>query len=116
MALLTKKIKGSTLIEVLVAMIIVMVSFGIAMAIFMNISSSGNHAQQLKAQLLLNKAAIRTKAENSFIDEISEGESIIINKTVTSYNGIPGLNLLLLQAFDINGKKIAERKELVIVK
>ena len=112
---MTKKIKGSTLIEVLVAMIIVMVTFGIAMAIFINVSSSDRHVQKLKAQLLLSEVAIRTKAENSFIDATIELENITLNKTITSYREIPGLNILLLEAFDINGKKVAERKELIIV-
>ena len=116
MALLTKKIKASTLIEVLVAMIIIMISFGIAMAIYMNVSLSDHLVQKLKAELLLNETAIETKAANSFIDEKTGSDKISINKTVTSYNGIPELHLLMLEAFDVNGKKISERKELVIVK
>ena len=116
MALLTKKVKASTLIEVMVAMIIVMISFGIAMIIYINVTRSDNQVQKLKVQLLLNETAIKTSNENSFMDEKTETDGIFVNKTVNSYNGIPGLNFLLLEAFDANGKKIAERKELVIVK
>ena len=113
---MTKKIKASTLIEVLIAMILVMFSFGIAMAIYINVSLSDHLVQKLKAELLLNETAIETKAGNSFIDEKTGLGNISVNKTVTSYNGISGLHLLLLEAFDVNGKKISERKELIIVK
>ncbi|MDQ3192428.1 MAG: hypothetical protein M3Q58_12615 [Bacteroidota bacterium] len=116
MALLTKKIKASTLIEVIVALIIVMISFGIAMAIYVNVTYSDNQIQKLKANLILNETAIKTTNENSFIDEKTEVDGISVVKTVHSYEGIQGLNLLLLEAFDVNMKKIAERKELVIVK
>lgn len=116
MALLTKKVKASTLIEVMVALIIVMISFGIAMAIYVNVTHSDNQTQKLKAQLLLNETAIKTTNENSFIDEKTEMDGISVIKTVSSYEGTPGLHLLFLEAFDVNAKKIAERKELVIVK
>ena len=107
---------ASTLIEVMVAMIIVMISFGIAMVIYINVTRSDNQVQKLRAQLLLNETAIKTKIENSFVDATMEVESISIIKTIDSYEGSSILNLLLLEAFDIDGKKIAERKELVIIK
>ncbi len=116
MALLTRKLKASSLIEVMVALIIVMVCFGIAMIIYLNVSQSDRQLQRLKGKLILNEIAIKTKNENSYIDDKIEFESINVNKTINPYNGIPGISLLLLEAYDLNGNKIVERKELVIVK
>ncbi|HET6243889.1 MAG: hypothetical protein H0V01_04385 [Bacteroidetes bacterium] len=116
MALLTKKIKASTLIEVIVALIIVMITFGIAMVIFINVTHSDNQVQKLKASLILNESALKTSKENSYIDEKTEVDGLFINKTINPYENIPGLNLVLFEAFDVNGKIIAERRELILLK
>ena len=112
-----RELRAATLIESLIAMVIVMISFSAALMIYVNISKSDNNRQKLRAYLLLNEAAIETKANNAFYDEEIQSETMVIRKSVKSYNpAYSGENpkILLLEAYDKSGKKIADRKELVI--
>lgn len=115
MAVLKDKIKGSTLVETLVAMIIVMLAFGIGLMIYLNVIQSSGAQQKLNAQLQMNRIAIETKGKNLFVDDEYSMENLKLVKTIQSYSGESDkLKLLKIEAFDGNGKKLSERKELVI--
>lgn len=108
-------LKGSTLIETLVAMIIVMLAFGIGLMIYLNVIQSSGAQQKLNAQLQINKVAIETKDKNLFVDGEYTLENLKIVKTLRAYSPeSERLKLLKIEAFDWNGKKTGERKELVI--
>lgn len=109
------KLKASTLMESLVAMIVIMICFVIASMIYTNIINSTNNKLKLDASLLLKEIGIKAKEENNYLDEKFETENLVVQKSVTSYKNSGNLSLLTLIAFDKNGKKIAEQKELIIV-
>lgn len=113
MALLTKKIPGATLIEALIAMVIVMLSFGIAITVYVNVISSGNQSQKLKCQFLLKKIAIETKQNHLFLDEKISSDEITVQKTVTPYSGNKNILQLNLKAYSPNEKLLSEYNELV---
>ena len=79
---LLKTLWGTTLFESLVAMVIVLLSFGLALMIYVNVSGSDNKQQQLNAHLLLNKIAIETVKEKAFYDEDIKEGPITIQKTI----------------------------------
>lgn len=106
-------IKCSTLVETLVAMIIVMLSFGIGLMIYLNITQSEGFSQKIKARLQMNQISVETIEKNLLMDEEYKKETIKIKKTIKPYEpDSPNLKLILLEAFDGTGKKIEERKEL----
>ncbi|PCJ87266.1 MAG: hypothetical protein COA57_04870 [Flavobacteriales bacterium] len=115
MALLKQKIKATTLVETLIAMVIVMITFGLGLMIYVNVMNSGNQQLKLNAQLLMNQMAAETKTDNNFLDEEMETETLKIIKTVLPYEGSKRLNILMFEAFNKGGKKVTERKELIIV-
>ena len=110
-----KQIKGSTLIETLVAMIVILISWVFCGIIFANILNSGNNHQTFRAHTLLNQIAIKTKSEKKFIDETLEDNNIAIQKSIRSYNGIKDLYLQSITATDDMGKVLAEYKELIFI-
>jgi len=67
--ILITQIKGSTLVETLVAMIIVMLAFGIGLMIYLNVIQSSGAQQRLNAQLQMNQISIETKDKNLFVDD-----------------------------------------------
>lgn len=109
-----RSIRGSTLIETLVAMIIVMLAFGIGLMIYLNVIQSSGVQQKLNAQLQMNRIAIETKDKNLFVDEEDTTGTMKIIKTIQPYSaGSDKLKLMKIEAFDGNGKKLGERKELI---
>lgn len=112
---LITSISGSTLVETLVAMIIVMLAFGIGMMIYLNVIQSSSALQKLNAQLQMNQIAIETIEDSLFAENEYTLKTMKIIKTLQAHNAVSDkLKLLKLEAFDGNGKKLGERKELVI--
>ena len=110
------KLKAATLIESLMAMIIIMLCLGIATMIYVNIMNADNNSLKLKAQLVLAEQAYQAKSSNTFLDDNTETETLLIEKKIEKYKQQDNLILLYLKAFDKNTKKLlAERKELIVV-
>jgi Tfp pilus assembly protein PilV len=115
MALLTKKITASTLLESLIAMVVVMVSFAIASAIYLQILSSGGEFQKLKAAALLQKIADETKQNRLYLDDNITVDQFVVEKKVVSYNGQKHLFHLKLKVFMQKEKQLAEYNELITI-
>lgn len=113
MALLNTKLKGTTLIESLIAMVVVMLCFGIATTVYVNVITSGNQVQKLKSQLLLKKIASETKQNRLFLDKKTSSDEIIVEKKIIQYGGMKNLLQLNLKAYTKNEKLLSEYNELV---
>ena len=112
---IVRKIKGSTLIETLVAMTVILISLVFCGIIFFNVLNSGNNYAKFRAHSLIYEAALKTKTDKRFIDEKIEDDGILIQKTMSSYNGIKDLHLEIFTASDANGKLLDEYKEIIFL-
>ncbi len=108
-----KKIKGSTLIEVIVSLTITMIVFAIAMQIFVSVFRSENYYNKLHAFLAIKKIEAECKKNNKYYDEKILLDDLDIFKSIIPYNGSKDIQILLLEAFDKKGKKLVEHKELI---
>ena|SRR5688572_27984163 len=116
MALLSYKLKAATLIESLVAMVIMVLFFGIATMVYLNVMNADQHRQKLKVTLLLDDLAHQTKASGSFFDQVLKTEEMQIVQSIIAYNNTENLSVLSIKAFDLKGKLLAERNELIVNK
>jgi prepilin-type N-terminal cleavage/methylation domain-containing protein len=114
MVKLKHKFQGSTLIEVLVAMIIIVICLGIATIIILNISKSGNTQLKLFAEQYAQKVLEQSKLNHEYLDDSYEREGIIIEKQVKTYKDLDGLFELTVTVFSSNMKQLVQKKELVI--
>lgn len=109
-----KRLKSSSLIEVLVSMVIIVIVFSIAMGISTNIFRLSLSFKKLKAQASLNRLLIQLDKKpppitqkNFIFDEIS------INQVVTKYLNSDNLKVIHLTALDENKEKLGEVKKIV---
>ena len=107
------KLKASTLVEALVAMVIVMLAVGMFTTIYVNVMKSSDHNRKVLASVLLDKIAMETKQKKVFLDEQIKTEEFIVDKKIVPYEGAAGLSVLSLKASDKNEKLLAERNELI---
>jgi Tfp pilus assembly protein PilV len=107
------KLKAASLLEVVIAMVIISIVFGVGMMTYMNILKSSFSVQQLNATLLLNKIVEETKQEQSFFDETITEENITVYKKASKYQGNDNLVLLELEVLDAENKILANRKQLI---
>jgi Tfp pilus assembly protein PilV len=115
MVKLNYMLKASTLIESLVAMVIMVICLSIGTIIYTNVMSSDKQRMQLKALLLLNKEAIEVKAAKSFLDSEKQVGDWTIKKTIEKYDQSENLYKMSLSVIDRDKKIIFVRNELVPV-
>ncbi|MBS1635861.1 MAG: type II secretion system protein [Bacteroidetes bacterium] len=115
MALLKKRIQASTLLETLIAIVLILVCFSIATVVLVNIMQSDNGRMKLHARTELEALYIKTMEEKTFIDEDVEFDTFSIHKTISPYQDSPDLYLLALTATSKNAQVLDEFKKLILV-
>lgn len=111
--IIKKKVIASSIIEVIVAMVTVMIVFSLGMMIYVNVVKSSVSMQQMTLTLELKQISTQTLKDKSFFDdEIPFGNNTII-KRVSKYNDIENLYLIELEAQNPEEKVLAKRRELL---
>lgn len=110
---INEQLKASTLMESLIAMVIIVTCLAIGTMIYANVLASDKQRLQLKAMLILNSEALQTKSEKSFLDSEKQLDEWNIKKTVEHYEQTENLYRLTLSITDKEGKTIATRNELI---
>lgn len=113
MVKLNKKIRATTLIEAIIAMLIIVIAYGIGLMIFMNVSKSASSGLKLKATLQLESVLSQTKKDAKYLDEEIETDNLKIEKTVTKYEGNKSLNVLHIRVLSKDNKLLAEHREII---
>lgn len=98
--IIRKRLVASTLIELIIAMIILMVVFGIALQIFLNVESYNGNRERSRALLLSNTVLNTAIATNSFVDTELEAGHLALSLHVSPY--LRSRSLLLLDLLAVN--------------
>lgn len=115
MALLTHKIKGSSLLETLIAMVVVLVCFSIATMVLVNTMKSDNGRLKLHARLEMNALYIKALEDQDFVDNSTPYEGFTIDKKTEPYQDKPGLYLVSLKAISATGQALGELKHIILI-
>lgn len=106
------KLHASSLIESIMATIIIVLSFGIGMLIFMNILSSEQVFAKAKADAVLHALLEETKQKKSYLTEVFEKDGLKITKSMTRYDNLEDTFILELTAFS-NQEKLHSIQEII---
>jgi len=109
--LIHKKLRGSTLIEVLIAMVIIVVIFTIAMQVFSNVMQTGVSFRNIKVQNQMMAIAQEVRETGVVPQETLVVDSISYELKIAAEgpSGLPELEILATQA----GQKLGEFKCLI---
>jgi hypothetical protein len=114
MVKVNEKLKAATLLESIIAMIVIVLCLGIGTMIFVNVLHSDKDKVNLEASLLLNTISKRIQEERIFIDGETIENGYRIQSAFIKYPETENLLQLNMKAFDQNNKLIQERIELII--
>lgn len=89
------KLKAFTILEVVTAMLIIVFTLGIAMSVYLNLIETENVDQKIQAHLMAKEYLIQTKKEKSFVDDQTEKNNFLIEKSFKSF--LKNENLLLVE-------------------
>ncbi|CAM4116856.1 hypothetical protein SAMN06265348_103273 [Pedobacter westerhofensis] len=98
MAELKSSVKASTLLEVIVAMVIILVVFSLAMGIYNNVLGSTGSAKMEQISTAMEGVISKSINEQNWDDEESGQDSIQYKKTVTKYEDFTDLLLITVTA------------------
>lgn len=105
-----KKTDGSTLIETLLSLTIIMVCFSIGMMIFNNILKNSNNRLQTEAFFKIKELAIDAINNDQMNNETIEFEEFFIVKTTRPFENIKNLYIIEIAAYKSEDKKLTEFK------
>src|ERR1700752_1768666 len=107
------KLKGTTIIEVLVAMSIILVCSSLATLIYLNILKSQNSSEKLRAFLHLKKVQEETIKDARYINEDWQDGEFTIKKECKPYQSNKNLVQLRITVANENKKELIDQSILV---
>jgi len=108
------KVRASSILEVIIAMVVIMVVFGIAMMIYINVTRVSMSAQKIRAEAILNETMLQLENTNGANTESFTADNFRIEQEVKAYNDDKDLLEIDLTAYDANQKKLTELHKVVI--
>ena len=109
------RLKASTLVEIIVAMVIISTVFVLSLAVFVNISKNSNNGLKLKAALISEEVMVSTRQNKLYIDEEIDIDHLDIIKRVSTYKSYKDLVLVSIEIKDKRGKSLLIKKEIMIL-
>jgi uncharacterized protein YxeA len=103
-----------TLAEAIIAIVIIMVCFGLSTMIYINIIRSDNRLERSKAFMETKRNAIQTNTDKRYFDEETMAGGLRMKKTVEVYRNDPVLRIMTIEAFNEKGKKLSSHKQIIL--
>lgn len=110
---ITGKARASTIIEVLISMIVIMVVFGMAMMIFANVTRSGVSEIKVRSSAVLQDVLLGDEKAAEISSRTLTVDSLRIEQQVKNYNTEGSLLEVDLAAYDQSGRKTAEAHQII---
>ncbi|WP_317897805.1 type IV pilus modification PilV family protein [Aurantibacillus circumpalustris] len=108
-----KYVKGSSMVEVLIAFAITSFCVSLAFIIYLNIQKSSLPFFKIKAVELAEQFMHETLEKNTFFEESYTAEEFTAKKTIIGTSSYPDCSLVRIIVFDSFKKKIYELETLV---
>jgi type II secretory pathway pseudopilin PulG len=110
-----KKIKSSTLIESIVAMVIITISFSSAFLILSAVSGKNNPQLRFKALIEAQRALDNCKNSGNLQNQDWQLEGLKIEKVIKPFHEFQGLRQIEISVYNNSGKPLIHRTELISV-
>jgi type II secretory pathway component PulJ len=108
------RISGSTILEVVIAMVIIIMVFGIAMMIYANVMRMSLSTKKIKAQAVLRETLLQIEQTKDYNAQALTTDDFRIESEIKPYLEDTLLNEVHLTAYDLNQQKIMELQKVII--
>ncbi|MES2275323.1 MAG: hypothetical protein V4592_04825 [Bacteroidota bacterium] len=109
-----KRVRASSVLEVIISMVIILLIFGIAMTIFTNVTRTSLSARKLRAEAVIRKTMLQTEQADAPGDQLLKIDDLQIEITVKATVLNSKLNEISIIAYDENKQIIAQLQKLII--
>ncbi len=111
---LNSKIKGSTIVEVVISMVVIVTVFGIAMMILSNVLRFSLSAKKLRAQAILWEVMLKTEQTKDNTAQTFTIDDFRVEQEAKTYNDNANLIEIHLVAYDRNQQKVSELQKIIV--
>lgn len=111
-----RRVPGSTIVETIVALVVILVIFGIATTVFVQVSLHSFSVRKQQAAALLNEYAVSTGEQHSFINEEVTKDGLLLKKEVSGYPGNDQVTVITFEVKDHNNEILGTQKRLFRIK
>jgi Tfp pilus assembly protein PilE len=108
------RVEASTILEVIISMVVILVVFTIAMMISTNVVRSSLSVKKIKAQALLQETLARAEQNKENNSQIFTVDDFKIEEKTEAYDNNPALTEIDLVAFDTNQDTVAKLQKVII--
>ena len=108
-----RHLKASTLIETIVAMLIITIIFSLAFVMVLNIGKNANNIIRTKAYIMANAIWQETEQEKAYFDQKFIFRNITIKRNVIEEQSNSEIIQVNLSVFDKKGFKLFEKNRLL---
>lgn len=112
MAKLRGKLRASTLLEVIVAMVVILIVFVLGTGIYANVIRSSPSVKQQRIKALMSGLIQQSIDQGNWQDEVITVDSIAFQKTVAAYQNYADLLLVTVVAVE-QGNEVGKAKRIV---
>jgi type II secretory pathway component PulJ len=110
---LQNKLPGSTILEVVVAMVILILVFGTAMMIFTNVTRLSLSVKKLRAQAILQEILLQAGHTETNSDQLAREGEFRIEQEIKPFENEPALDQMIITAYDENQQQIAQVQQII---
>lgn len=107
------RLQATSIVESITAMVIILLSFGVGMMIYMNVLRSEHLISKTSAYVILSQALNKTIQKEEFDDAKFQEGGLWIVRTFKKHSTYQDIYTVQLEAFDAKGKSILILKELI---
>lgn len=106
------KLRGFTIMESIVAMVVLILCFGFASTLMVKVMTSEDQISKKKAFLIAKEKVQKVKIGKLYIDEIHEVGDFFVETKIEEYKNIQGLIWVNVLVKDSKGKTLCELNQL----
>lgn len=110
------KLGGSTLVEVIVAMVIITMVISLTFNFYVKVNKSSNYLVKLKAHMISEEVICQCKIHKEFKDENYNFDNVIIQKIITPYENYDDLKRVEIIALSMDKKEFFRKTEIISIK
>jgi hypothetical protein len=113
--LINTSVQGSSIVETVTALLIIVISFGAGMSIYLNVITNEQTISKTKANIILESIMAETMEQKRFLDETIQFNGLIIEKVILPFSGIENHRICSITAYHQNGQLIHLIKRVIPV-
>ena len=107
------KLKGTTIVEALIALVVIAVAFGAGMMTVERMWNTQRMAMNYRVQRTVESLAIEVKQQQQYSDETHVFDDFTVEQSIQFYQNNSQIIQLSLMAYDFEERLIHEQHELI---